>query len=302
MTCAVCGGALGPELLSAPAPDAQDGPVYGVRRCGSCGTAQVWPLPDPAAVQDLYFKEYWGAESGRYQGALSRRLTDIFLSSRVRAVRRFVPPGGAVLDYGCGNGEFVRAMRGAGYDCFGYDPNSASESEYVNRGHEGRSYDLITLWHVFEHFSDPAAELARLTALLKPGGRLFIAVPNFEGLDSRFGRGKWFHLDLPRHVFHYGPESLERTLRAAGLRALEKRTPANWYAVFGLWQTLFNMSGCRMNAFYYALKRGGRGASARDVLLHALLGLPYFLFALAAAPALAAAGRSGALEIVCEKA
>lgn len=301
MTCGLCGSPLGPELLAAAAPDAPAGGTYRVRRCAGCGVAQVWPLPDPAAAQDLYFKEYWGAERNKYQGALSRRLTDIFLSSRVRAVRRLAPAGAAVLDYGCGNGDFVRAMRAAGYDCRGYDPNASSDYEYVNKGHEGRTYDLITLWHVFEHFSDPAGELARLKALLRPGGRLFLAVPNFEGLDARFGGAKWFHLDLPRHVFHYGPDGLEKAALAAGLRAVEKRTPCNWYAVFGLWQTLFNMSGCGMNAFYYALKRGGRGFTARAAAVHAVLGLPYLLISLAVSLAASAAGRSGALEIVCEK-
>lgn len=308
VACGVCAAPLDRVFLTAPAPDADGARRYTLFKCAGCGNTQLFPLPAAAESQDLYFKEYYGAAANSAQGLLKNLLMGVFMGQRVRAVTRGLPKGAAVLDYGCGNGDFVFAMRRAGYDCRGYDPNSPSDSEFINKDHGGRAYDLITLWHVFEHFNEPAAELLKIAALLKPGGKIFLAVPNFASLDARAGGEKWFHLDLPRHVFHYSPAGLDYLVRKTGLRVVKSATPCNWYAVFGMWQTMFNLSGCAMNVLYYTLKRGGRitrgqsvAVAFKDLLLHVVLGLPYFILSFVLTFVISLFNRSGALEIICEK-
>jgi len=277
-------------------------------RCSDCGSARTEIPPGTAEHQDLYFKDYWGAESDRAGGGLSHALTGIFLRQRVRAISGELTKDSEVLDYGCGNGEFVGAMRAAGYNCYGFEPNSGLRSGHINSRVKDRTYDMVTLWHVFEHFTDPGGELAGLAALLKPSGKIFLSVPNFQSADARLGGPLWFHLDVPRHACHYTQLGLERLIRRCGLKVISARKPFNWYAVFGMYQTLLNTSGCTTNALYYWLKRGrsvysrrSMAIAVKDALLHAVLAVPYLAAAFALTAAVSLFGRAGSLEIICEK-
>ena len=86
----------------------------------------------------------------------------------------------------------------------------------------GVQFDCITLWHSLEHLRDPLEILRSVRKRLSPHGVLLVAVPDFGGIQSRlFGR-KWYHLDVPRHLFHYNKTSLAGLLHVTGFR------PAWW--------------------------------------------------------------------------
>ena len=138
LTCGVC-GAAGPALLfCAKAPDGASSEQYKIFKCGACGSAQIGAPPDAAACQALYREQYWGGKQTQYQWKIKNALTGIFLRQRVKAIASCITKNSVVLDYGCGNGEFVRAMRKAGYDCYGFEPNTGSDSEYINSAAEVR--------------------------------------------------------------------------------------------------------------------------------------------------------------------
>jgi SAM-dependent methyltransferase len=70
----------------------------------------------------------------------------------------------------------------------------------------------VVLIHVIEHVHDPAAVLARLHRVLRPGGRLFLALPNAESWAAAvFGRH--FCWEVPRHLQFFTPRTLRRLLR-----------------------------------------------------------------------------------------
>jgi 2-polyprenyl-3-methyl-5-hydroxy-6-metoxy-1,4-benzoquinol methylase len=80
------------------------------------------------------------------------------------------------------------------------------------------SFDVVTMWSSLEHVHDPRAVVRAARRLLRPGGRLIVAVPNFGGWSSRFFREDWFGVELPRHLTYYTPSSLSRLLTAESLR------------------------------------------------------------------------------------
>lgn len=81
----------------------------------------------------------------------------------------------------------------------------------------GRLFDVIILFHVLEHLNAPMELLSRCARPLRRGGTLIIAVPNARSWQARLFGPMWFHLDVPRHLYHFSLGSLSHTLEAAGL-------------------------------------------------------------------------------------
>jgi SAM-dependent methyltransferase len=92
-----------------------------------------------------------------------------------------------------------------------------------------RQWDVIVLAAVLEHVYEPARLLQRVAAALRPGGVVYIDVPNECALYNRLGnlymwlRGRDWATNLsptfsPFHVVGFCPQSLRRVLAAAGLK------------------------------------------------------------------------------------
>lgn len=132
--------------------------------------------------------------------------------SNVDEYYRFAPKAPAkILDYGCGNGAYLLRMQPFGHSLHGaeYDPHLLDDLKRrgimiedvtaIDDHRWEREFDHITLAHVIEHVPDPDALLRRLFRWLKPGGSLFVEVPNAEATGlSIFGR-YWRGLEAPRH-------------------------------------------------------------------------------------------------------
>ena len=81
-----------------------------------------------------------------------------------------------------------------------------------------------------------------------------IAVPNYASTQARFGGERWFHLNLPRHIFQFTPTTLERLLRDQGFRVERCSTGQLEMDPFGLLQTALNRMGLRHNALFDTLR------------------------------------------------
>ena len=120
------------------------------------------------------------------------------------------------------------------------------------------SFDAVVLWHVLEHLTDPTKTLVEVERLLRPGGTLLVGVPNFGSFEARLCQDKWFHLDVPRHLAHFTPDSLVKALEQAGLRWCGRGAFAPEYDVFSFVQSLLNCACLRHNYLYNLLR--GQGA------------------------------------------
>ena len=65
------------------------------------------------------------------------------------------------------------------------------------------SFDVVTMWQSLEHVHEPLAVLRAAYELLSPGGRIVVAVPNYESFAAKWFGEHWFGLDLPRHLTHF---------------------------------------------------------------------------------------------------
>ncbi len=247
--CSTC-GASGP-VHEADAADYVTGEAFQVYRCPGCDVAFTWPRP---ASMDAYYP----ARYRRYAAPVAALLRALYA---VR-VRRWIRgrPRGRALEVGCGAGWMLHALARQGWGAIGLERTTEQAALAaralgvpvlvggVERLPELGAFDLIFLFHVLEHLDDPATALRACAAHLKPGGRLIVAVPNYASWQARYARGGWFHLDVPRHLYHFTPAALARLLRGAGLRPAGVRFASWEHDPYGWVQSVENRLGLAPNA------------------------------------------------------
>ncbi|MBI1806091.1 MAG: methyltransferase domain-containing protein, partial [Ignavibacteria bacterium] len=137
---------------------------------------------------------------------------------------------------------------------------------------------------VFEHLHEPQAALKKFSAMIKPGGLLAIAVPNFQSIQARVFRCKWFHLDVPRHLYHYSPPVLRTMVTAAGFKVVD----VNFFSPEHNWAGISES----------LLRTGGNGESFVHKAVRKLVVTP---FSKPIAWLEAALGRGGTFELYAVK-
>lgn len=194
--------------------------------CAGCGVLRNDPVPDEAELQRFYSQDY----RRDYKGATEPRLRQVWrnfgrLNRHFAEFADVYAQRGSWLDLGAGSGEFGYLARGIGIEITAVEPNEGYAGYCRERlglvVTTGRledcdfapaCFDAIRLSHVLEHMRDPVASLRRLAGWLKPGGLLYIEVPDIESDARNKLQGRLFHYG---HIYNYNPV----TLRVAALRA-----------------------------------------------------------------------------------
>jgi len=209
-----------------------------VVRCGECGLCYTRPRPTREAVGRFYPEDYAPHQVRRVRkpsalGSWWRRATGR------RDWERDGPPlrgGRRLLDFGCGGGAFLQRMHHRGWQVLGVDASAAVvgrirdelglpavAGDLASPELRPESFDAVTMLQSLEHVHDPLEALRQARKLLAPGGRVYVSVPNIDGLPFRWFGPAWFGLDLPRHLVHFSPATLKRMVAAAGFRPLRLR-------------------------------------------------------------------------------
>jgi SAM-dependent methyltransferase len=198
---------------------------FNVYQCTVCGLVG---LPD-VETDELYYKLYYpqGYHSPTHIGFLGEiwgRVSSLLIQQKINLIKRCIKMPCKLLDVGCGNGGFLKHLEGCSFDAHGLEPvkeavDAANQAGLqVTQGNiltdslVPENYDVVTLWHVFEHIKDPSAALNRIYTILKPGGVLVMSMPNVNSVAAQLGRKYWFHLDSPRHLWLYKEENIKTLL------------------------------------------------------------------------------------------
>jgi SAM-dependent methyltransferase len=188
----------------------------------------------------------------RAYGWLVTRLLGSLYNIRVSRWSRLKPQGGSILEIGCGSGLMLAAFRRSGWRVLGLERTDEMAqlgrvrdleilTVPVEKLSKSAFFDLIVIFNVLEHIDDPIALLRECASRLTPDGQLIIVVPNFSSWQSRIAGPKWFHLDVPRHVNHFTPETLRDALRRAGLRITDLNFSSPEHDPYGWIESTINM-------------------------------------------------------------
>ncbi len=284
--------------------------------CRRCGLGRLHPIPSAKELRALYPDEYYGEPGTKFQPVVER-LVRIVGERHAGFLCGAVPPGGRVLDVGCGRGVLLGALADRGFEVHGVEVSATAAcgadpraqirvaASLRDAGYAEASFDLIIVWHVFEHLADPRGTVEEMHRILKPGGRLVIAVPNFASPQARWTGAAWFHLDLPRHIFQFPLGALRNLLAESGFVVVSVHHFSLRQNPFGWIQSLLNRVGIfPRNALYTLLQSHAPGSppfgAATSLALRACLviaALPALLASL-----LTALLRSGAtVHVVARK-
>ena len=277
MTCPVCRGAMREAL--AGVRDPQSGEAFGVVRCSGCQLGVTVPAPED--LEPYYGERYYG---GRHW--ITRRYCAWRRMRVIEQATRGMAPS-TLVDIGCGDGSFLLEARRAGWTVLGTEVNDRIPSpglEIWGSIDDLRSrapFGCITLWHSLEHLRHPTEAVTNLARMLVPGGTFVVAVPDSRGWQARlFGR-HWLHLDVPRHLYHFGLPSLRAALETAGLKVIRVWHHELEYDLFGWIQSALNRAMPRPNILFDALTRRPRRVSralvAANAILAVLLLIPAFV-------------------------
>lgn len=214
--------------------------------CNDCSLRFTQDVPDAAHIGDYYKSENYISHTNTSKGLINR------LYQRVRGktmrqkaaiiIEQTHQHKGDILDIGCGTGTFLHTMQQSGWNVTGLEPDSDARNNALNlygiRAKQAdelfslpeHSFDAITMWHVLEHVHTLHEYIEQIKKLLKPGGRIMIAVPNYTSKDAKVYRQYWAAYDVPRHLYHFSPKAMQTLM---GLHKLEviKMLPM-WYDSF----------------------------------------------------------------------
>lgn len=207
--------------------------------CALCGFCFTNPRPSPEAIGRYYDTTDYISHGGKGRGvqeAIYRHARRWAIKAKHGLIARYFV-NGHVLDVGCGTGEFLGHLKARGYQCTGVEPSLRAREQAI-RNHSldvlpdigsipaREQFQIVTLWHVLEHFHDPKEELRRIHSRTCPGGLLLVAVPDRESWDAHFYRAHWAAFDAPRHLSHFRRRDVKRLLEEQGFDLL---------AVKGMW-------------------------------------------------------------------
>jgi SAM-dependent methyltransferase len=236
--CPVCGStSIHPALTVKD--HSVSGESFPVWQCGHCSLRFTQDAPDEDSIGKYYQSPDYISHTNTDKGMVNqvyKKARQVTLELKAKLVMNRTKPVGRLLDLGAGIGAFLHAMRVKGWQVEGIEPDETARRQaeklyglHLNTSDRfyrlpPGSFDAITLWHVLEHVHQLHPYMEKLKELLQPGGRIFIAVPNYTSADADSYEADWAAYDVPRHLYHFTPASMEILVKKHGF-VLEEKLP-----------------------------------------------------------------------------
>ena len=219
---------------------------FPIWQCLDCTGMFTQDVPDEQSIGRYYRSDAYISHTNTKEGlinSLYHRVRNITLEQKRKTI--FSVTGqrnGSLLDIGAGVGAFAHHMQESGWNVTALEPDATARNNAkldfgITLQDPSKlfqlppaSFDAITMWHVLEHVHRLHEYIEQCKLLLKPNGALIIAVPNFTSKDAQHYQQYWAAYDVPRHLYHFSPDSMKKLMLKHGMR-VEKMNPM-WYDSF----------------------------------------------------------------------
>lgn len=210
---------------------------FTIQNCGKCGFKATNPRPVEGEIGRFYQSEEYISHSDTRKGIMSQlyhSVRSITVQQKVKLINSLSPKKGKLLDVGCGSGYFLSASRQDGWQITGTEPDANTRRQAEERTKvalknsiqeldDQSQFDVITMWHVLEHVHQLQETLEWLRSHCRPKGHLIIAVPNYHSWDAQHYQEHWAAYDVPRHLYHFSPDTIKKLLQRYGFEVLQQK-------------------------------------------------------------------------------
>ena len=198
-------------------------PIYD---CSNCGFRFTNNFPSDDTIGRYYDSPDYISHSDSKKGVVNRLFhffREIMLKKKANLISKY-STGDRLLDIGSGTGYFLNAAKERGYSVWGIEKDSKARNFAIDtfgldvKGEDflwninSNSFDVVTLWHVLEHMENLNEVIGKLSDILNKDGTLILALPNYLSYDARRYKEYWAAYDVPRHLWHFSPVTIERLL------------------------------------------------------------------------------------------
>lgn len=232
---------------------------YKLYRCEDCEHIFVYPTPTSEEIEAVYRKSYFQKSEG--EGGLGYADYDGDKAGLASTFDKYLAKmgnlesGKKILDVGCATGSFLDRAKEKGFKTYGVEISEFGAQESNSRGHEtirgtiedmsgANRFDVVTMWDVFEHMTDPARALTCAHQLLTPNGLIAINTIDSSSVPAKILGKRWHLVVPPEHLQYYSSASLRKILEDNGfevlkmLRITKRFSPAYIFTILYRWQGL----------------------------------------------------------------
>jgi 2-polyprenyl-3-methyl-5-hydroxy-6-metoxy-1,4-benzoquinol methylase len=198
-------------------------------QCKKCGVRRRMP-----EIIDDYEAEYHAPYVEQGQSIHPHQLQH-FAQLMTARLRQFNARDLSFLDVGCSTGRALKLAATMGFKVVGLDYSrwaadycakmgfATRQGSLLGQWPEGEQFDIIHCSHVIEHVPDPVAYLKEMHRLLKPGGHLMLACPNYASLPRLLEREKWIWC-LDSHLWQFTARQMRKLLINQGFTIVSLKT------------------------------------------------------------------------------
>lgn len=202
------------------------GEVFDIYECTECGFVFTQGIPDEKEIGRYYESQEYISHSNTKKGIFNKIyhiVRAIMLRRKTDLIEKLtLLKNGNILDYGAGTGYFAHAMAKKGWEVTAIEKSpQARELAKTRFGLEifseehlseigDKELDVVTLWHVMEHIQELDRFWDELYRIIDDTGIAVIALPNCKSYDAKIYKENWAAYDVPRHLWHFTPDTLMR--------------------------------------------------------------------------------------------
>lgn len=220
--CCVCGNTNANNFSAA-----HRFPEFVVARCGDCSFLFI----PPWYRRNIHYHNYKGSDVSSAVREGNNWVKIQRHKLRFRFIAKYVPHG-KLFDLGAGWGHFMLAGKELGYDVKGVEISEEPYRYCVNdlklpvihedffSMDESEKFDLVTMWDVLEHIDRADEFLRKCAAINRPGGYLFLQVPQIDSFIARRQGANWKMMGLD-HVNYFSKSTIRRILEGNGYEMIE---------------------------------------------------------------------------------
>lgn len=241
--CNLCGAEDGAVRYPSTIGEGQDGDWRAFRcthcgygrhhtivQCQRCGLVYTDPRPERRDILETY----QAVEDPLYLEEREGRV--LTFEHHLKPLEHLTGPPDhrPLLDVGCYTGVFVEIAARHGWDAWGVEPSrwaveqAQAQGLHVVQGTLDTAglpeeyFDVVTMWDVIEHVTDPSGTLRRVHRLLKPGGLMVVHTIDIESPFARLMGARWPWL-MEMHIYYFSRGTLRAMLKQCGFQVLSDR-------------------------------------------------------------------------------